>query len=175
MRRRAACAGAARWAMIATIMSRAFIKEQDGGPEDLPDRPVSPHRNLVTVQGLAAIDAELTRLHRAQADALAADDKTALARAARDLRYWTARRATAELVPPPEDTDVVRFGSTVTIGRDDGRRQTFRIVGEDEANPAAGTLSYVSPVAHALIGKSVGDVVTAGNSEAEILEIRSVP
>ena len=65
----------------------------------------------------------------------------------------------------------MQFGSTVTIERDDGRRQTFRIVGEDEAEPAQGTLSYVSPVARALMNKSVGDVVQAGPSEAEIVGI----
>ena len=61
--------------------------------------------------------------------------------------------------PPPADCDSVRFGCQVTIERDDGRRQTFRIVGEDEADPAEGTLSYVAPLARALIGKEVGDVV----------------
>ena len=69
------------------------------------------------------------------------------------------------------DTSEVHFGSTVTILREDGRRQTYRIVGEDEADPPAGTLSYVSPVAQALMGKQVGDVVEAGASEAEIVEI----
>jgi transcription elongation GreA/GreB family factor len=66
----------------------------------------------------------------------------------------------------------VQFGSTVTIVRDDGRRQTFRIVGEDEAEPAQGTLSYVSPVARALLNKAVGDVITAGSGEAESSRIR---
>jgi len=65
----------------------------------------------------------------------------------------------------------VAFGTTVTIERDDRRRQTWRIVGEDEADPAQGTLSYVSPVARALIGKRVGDVVRAGNADAEIVAI----
>ncbi len=65
----------------------------------------------------------------------------------------------------------VHFGSTVTIERQDGRRQTWRIVGEDEADPAHGTLSYASPVARALAGRKVGEVVQAGNSEAEIVAI----
>jgi transcription elongation GreA/GreB family factor len=59
----------------------------------------------------------------------------------------------------------------VTVERDDGRRQTYRIVGEDEADPAKGTLSYVSPLSKALTGKRVGDVVQAGTSEAEIVAI----
>jgi len=155
-------------------MSRAFTKEPDEGEavEDLPDRPLSPHPNLVTAQGLAQIEAALTAAHEAHAAAQGSGDHTALAHAARDVRYWTARRSTAQVMPEPEGSAKVQFGSTVTIERDDGRRQTWRIVGEDEAEPNEGTLSYVSPVARALMGKSVGDVVPAGNGEAEIAEIR---
>ena len=75
-------------------------------------------------------------------------------------------------MPASEGTKTVQFGSTVTIARDDGRRQIWRIVGEDEAEPSRGTLSYASPVARALMGKSVGDVVHAGSGEAEIVGIR---
>ena len=155
-------------------MSRAFVKEPDGAEafEELPDRPISEHPNLVTPQGLAQIEDTLTRLHERHAQAQSAGDRAALASVGRDLRYWTARRSTAQLMPPPEDTANVQFGSTVTIVRDDGRRQTFRIVGEDEAEPAQGTLSYASPVARALLNKAVGDVITAGSGEAEIVEIR---
>ncbi len=154
-------------------MSRAFVKEEEGGEafEDLPDRPISPHPNFVTPEGLALIEAELTRLHEEHAAAQAAEDKVALAKTSRDLRYWTARRASAQVVHPPKDAAEVHFGSTVTIEREDGRRQTFRIVGEDEADPAKGTISYVSPVARALTGKRVGDVVQAGASEAKIVAI----
>jgi transcription elongation GreA/GreB family factor len=67
----------------------------------------------------------------------------------------------------------VQFGSTVTILRDDGRRQTWRIVGEDEAEPANGTLSYVSPVARALMNKQIGDVIVAGSGKSEVVEISS--
>ena len=155
-------------------MSRAFVKEPDGAEafEELPDRPISEHSNLVTPQGLAQIENNLTRLHEQHAQAQSAGDRAALASVGRDLRYWTARRSTAQVMPAPEDTEKVQFGSTVTIVRDDGRRQTFRIVGEDEAEPAEGTLSYVSPVARALLNKSVGDVIQAGSGEAEIVEIR---
>jgi transcription elongation GreA/GreB family factor len=135
-------------------MSKAFTKEPETGDvyDDLPDRPVSPH-NLVTPKGLEMIEAELARLHLEH------------------LRYWTSRRATAQVMEPPKDAKEVHFGSTATILREDGRRQTYRIVGEDEADPSAGTLSYVSPVAQALMGKQVGDVVEAGAAEAEIVEI----
>jgi len=156
-----------------TIMSRAFVKERDGEDalDELPERPVSPHPNLVTAEGLAYIEAETARLQQEHAAAQAANDRGALARSARDLRYWTARRSTARVVPPPTDSTRVQFGSTVTIVRDDERRQTFRIVGEDEADPARGTLSHASPLARALFGKQVGDSVQAGQSEAEIVTI----
>jgi transcription elongation GreA/GreB family factor len=154
-------------------MSRAFVKERDGEDalDELPERPVSPHPNLVTAEGLAHIEAEVARLQQEHAAAQAANDRGALARSARDLRYWTARRSTARVVAPPTDSRRVQFGSTVTIVRDDERRQTFHIVGEDEADPARGTLSHVSPLARALFGKQVGDSVQAGQSEAEIVEI----
>jgi len=153
-------------------MSKAFTKEVEGGDvyDDLPDRPVSPH-NLVTPKGLELIEAELARLHEEHAAAIDADDKALLAKINRDLRYWTSRRATAQVVQPPRKANEVQFGSTVTILREDGRRHTYRIVGEDEADPALGTLSYVSPVAQELLGKEVGDVVQAGAAEAEIVAI----
>jgi transcription elongation GreA/GreB family factor len=154
-------------------MSKAFTKEPEGGEvfDDLPDRTVSPHPNLVTPKGLELIEAELARLHGEHAAAQAADDRAKLAKINRDLRYWTSRRATAQVMEPPSDATEAHFGSTVTILREDGRRQTYRIVGEDEADPSVGTLSYVSPVAQALIGKQVGDTVQAGTAEAEIVEI----
>jgi transcription elongation GreA/GreB family factor len=154
-------------------MSSAFVKEPEGGEafEDLPDRSVSPEPNFVTPEGLAQIEAELARLHEEHAAAQAADDKASLARTGRDLRYWIARRNSAQVVQPPEGHTEVHFGSTVTIEREDGRRQTYRIVGEDEADPSKGTLSYVSPLSKALTGKRVGDVVQAGTSEAEIVAI----
>ena len=65
----------------------------------------------------------------------------------------------------------MQFGQAVTIIRDDGRRQTFRIVGEDEADPAKGSISHVSPLARALLGKRIGDIVRAGNADAEIMAI----
>jgi transcription elongation GreA/GreB family factor len=155
-------------------MSRAFVKEPDGSEayEDLPDRPVSEHPNIVTAEGLAQIEEAIARLNEEYGRAQAENDRATLARTGRDLRYWSARRSTAQVAPAPDDPSRVQFGSTVTIERDDGRRQTWRIVGEDEADPTHGTLSYVSPVARALLGKSVGDVVQAGTSEAEIVEIR---
>jgi len=153
-------------------MSKAFTKEPEGGDvyDDLPDRPISSH-NLVTKRGLELIETELARLHEEHAAAHDANDKPLLAKINRDLRYWTSRRATAQVVEPPEQATEVHFGSTVTLERDDGRRQTYKIVGEDEADPAHGTLSYVSPVAQAIMGKPTGETVQAGASEATIVEI----
>lgn len=151
-------------------MSRAFVKEQDS-IDELPERLISEHPNLVTPEGLKQIEAEVQRLDKAHAVAQQGDDRSLVAATARDLRYWSARLASAELVPPPSDTTQVQFGSTVTIEREDGRRQTYRIVGEDEADPAKGSISYVSPLARQLAGKSVGDTVKVAGSEAEIVAI----
>ena len=153
-------------------MSRAFVKEDDsGGIEPLPDRAISPHPNFVTPQGLAAIEQNLAELAQRHAAAVKAEDRAAQGAIARDLRYWNTRRASAQTVKAPDAPSEVGFGTTVTIEREDGRRQTWQIVGEDEADPAQGTLSYVSPVARVLMGKRVGNVVRAGNSDAEIVLI----
>ena len=153
-------------------MSRAFVKEDTGeGLEDLPDRPVSEHRNRVTPEGLAAIAADVERLNAAYAKAQTSADRAALQKVARDLRYWSQRQASAELMSEPTDTGTVHFGSRVTLLRADGRRVSYRIVGEDEADPAKGTVSYVSPLARALIGKTQGDTVQMGATNAEIERI----
>lgn len=154
-------------------MNKAFVKDEEGAPlgEALPDREIPPHPNLVTAEGLQHIDRMLAEADIAFAEAQDADDRDAMARAAREQRYWTSRRSTAQLVHPPADKRHVHFGSKVTIERDDGRRQTFRIVGIDEADPAHGTVSYVSPMAQALSDKTVGDVVIVGGHEAEIAAI----
>jgi transcription elongation GreA/GreB family factor len=159
-------------------MAVAFTREEDYEAQaaDLPDRPISPHPNLVTSQGLAAIEAELAEARAAYSAAQAAGgvstDRTAMARATRDLRYWSARRASAQLIEPALVDGQVQFGRTARIAREGGREQTFQIVGEDEADPAAGKISYVSPLARALLGKTVGDEMTVAGSEVEILEVR---
>jgi transcription elongation GreA/GreB family factor len=89
----------------------------------------------------------------------------------RDIRYFIERVRTALIVPDPASADIVAFGSKVTFSRSDGRVQTFRIVGEDEADPKAGSISFVSPVAQSLIGKAVGDLVGSGTQELEIIAI----
>jgi len=151
-------------------MSRAFVKESDS-VEDLPDRLISPHANLVTPQGLQQIEAEVARLSKRYAEAQSAADRDALAATARDLRYWTARQSTAEVVGAPRDAREVHFGSAVTLERSDGKMVVYRIVGEDEADPSAGLLSWVSPLARQLSGKRVGDEVPAGGFTFEIVGI----
>jgi transcription elongation GreA/GreB family factor len=136
----------------------------------LPERPISPHPNYVTAKGLAQIEAEIAHLSAEQAT-VGADSEIA-ARIARDLRYWRARRSSAQLTEPPPDGDRVQFGTTVTIEREDGRRQTWRIVGEDEADPETGTLSYLAPLARTLIGKEVGDTVRMAGGEAEVIGLK---
>jgi transcription elongation GreA/GreB family factor len=153
------------------VMSRAFVNE-DAFVADLPDRPISEHPNLVTPRGLEQIDSALETARREYGEAQASGDRDALARAGRDLRYWSARRASADLVPiVPDINGVVHFGGKVTIVRDDGRTQTFQIVGEDEADPLKGSISHAAPLARALIGKRIGDVVRAGKDDAEITAI----
>jgi transcription elongation GreA/GreB family factor len=159
-------------------MAVAFTREEDYESQaaDLPDRPVSPHPNLVTATGLAAIEAELAAARAAysaaQAEGGVSTDRTAMARATRDLRYWSARRASAQLTEPPAQPDKVQFGRIVEFERDDGRRQTYRIVGEDEADPANGSVSYVSPLARALLNKAVGEVALVNGAEIEVIGVR---
>lgn len=157
-------------------MSVAFTREEDleATAADLPDRPISPHPNLVTLEGLALIEAALASARAAYSAAQAKGsieaDRTAMARATRDLRYWSARRATAQLVETVADGRV-RFGGSVTLERDDGRSQTWRITGEDEADPAAGSVSHVSPLAVALIGKRVGDEAVVAGRTVEVVAV----
>lgn len=159
-------------------LSVAFTKEESAETASetlLPDRPISPHPNLVTETGLQALQKQLQEAREAYEAAQAIDDVNEKRRQSavplRDVRYLTERLRTAQLVPKPASTDVVAFGSTVTFSRADGRMQTYRIVGEDEADPKAGSISFVSPVAKSLMGKAVGDVVGSGTQEIELVEI----
>ena len=158
-------------------MSVAFTKEADSesAAAALPDRPISPHPNLVTAEGLAQLEAGLASAQAAYAAAQAAGDvstsREAMSRATRDLRYYAARRSSAQLVEPAASFERVSFGATVTLERDDGRTLTYRIVGEDEADPASGSVSYISPLAKALLGKERGETATVGGHELEVAAI----
>jgi transcription elongation GreA/GreB family factor len=153
-------------------MSRAFTREDDNEAiADIGERPVSTYRNLVTERGLAQIEKALAELREDFGEAERAADRERIARISRDLRYWTARRETAELSVPEPETDVVRFGMTVRLLGEDGRHHTWTIVGEDEADAPQGTISHAAPLARALFGKGVGDTVTVAGKEWEIVEL----
>ncbi|SFB53027.1 Transcription elongation factor, GreA/GreB family [Rhizobium sp. NFR07] len=159
-------------------MSVAFTKEESAetaAETMLPDRPISQHPNLVTENGLKALESQMEEARAAYTAAQAIEDvnekRQQSAGPLRDMRYLSERLRTAQLVPAPTSTGVVAFGSTVTFERGDGRIQTYRIVGEDEADPKAGSISYVAPVARVLMGKAVGDVMTFGDQEFEITAI----
>jgi transcription elongation GreA/GreB family factor len=158
-------------------MSVAFTKESDAEAvaADLPDRPIPAHANLVTPKGLAQIDAELATARAAydaaRSGAAISADRSAMARATRDLRFWSARRASAQLIEARPADGSVAFGNTITFERIDGRTQTYAIVGDDEADPSNGSVSYVSPLARAMMGKAVGDVVMLAGQEVEIVAV----
>ena len=159
-------------------MSTAFVKEESAETASetlLPDRAISPHPNLVTQAGLEALELQLQQAREAYDAASAIEDVNERRRQAaiplRDTRYFSERVRTAQVIPSPTSFEIVAFGNTVTFSRSDGRVQTYRIVGEDEADPKAGSISFVSPVAKSLLGKAIGDVVGEGNQELEIIAI----
>jgi transcription elongation GreA/GreB family factor len=157
-------------------LSVAFTKEDSAETASetlLPDRPVSPHPNLVTEAGLKALEFQLHReaYEAAQKIEDVNERRRQAATPLRDARYFAARVRTAHVITNPTSTDAVAFGCTVTFKRDDGRVQKYRIVGEDEADPKAGSISFVSPVARLLMGKAVGHVAGTSGQELEIIAI----
>jgi transcription elongation GreA/GreB family factor len=152
-------------------MSRAFVKDSDDVVE-LPDRIISDYPNYVTPDGMSQIQKTVAKLQEELAEALKKEDRSLRSSISRDLRYWENRQATAIVVQLAADPPLVRFGSCVIIERDDGRRQSYRIVGEDEADPAKGLLSHASPLARSLLGKSKGETVSTGKDEYEIVEVK---
>jgi transcription elongation GreA/GreB family factor len=159
-------------------LSVAFTKEDSAETASetlLPDRPISPHPNLVTATGLKALELQLQQAREAFEAANSIEEVNERRRQSatplREARYFAARVRSAQTIPDPTSIDVVAFGSIVTFRRGDGRVQTYRIVGEDEADPKAGSISFVSPVAKLLMGKAVGEFVGAGDQEIEIIVI----
>ena len=162
----------------APALSVAFTKEESSETASetiLPERVISAQPNLVTESGLKALEAELAVAREAYAAGNLIEDvndkRRQTAGPARDIRYLVERIRTADLQPAPASNDIVAFGSTVRFEREDGRVQTFRIVGEDEADPKSGTVSWVSPLARVLLGKAPGDLAMLGNEELEIQKI----
>lgn len=160
-------------------MSRAFVKEDGPDNAPLPDIPVSPHPNYVTPSGLAALKARLAEVQARLAELRAREDrldKLPEAAAERDIRYLEARLKSAIPVDPAgQPQDEVAFGATVTVAEEDGGERRFRIVGEDEADAGRGWIAPHAPLARALIGAGVGDVVTwkrpGGETELEVVAI----
>lgn len=137
-------------------MSRAFVKEDDGAPEPpVPDRPISAAPNRVTPRGARLIAQTIQAL---KDDLTHAVNEDASAAIRRDLRYWHARQASMHVVSPPPAPAVAGFGTRVTIRRG-AIESEVTIVGEDEADPASGLIGWTAPLARALEGAEVGDVV----------------
>ena len=157
-------------------MSRAFVKEQDGqdAVEELPERPVSANPNFVTARGLALLDEEIEAARKLLAHAQHETDRAGIQRASRDLRYWTQRRSTAQSVDPPKVPGKVAFATRVTFKRDDGREQTFTIVGEDEADLEKGLIAYTVPMARALLGLEVGEEAQLPGGHAKVIAIAAL-
>jgi transcription elongation GreA/GreB family factor len=159
-------------------MSVAFVREESAEAAQevsLPPRAISAHPNLVTQSGLRGLERALADnqqvLKAGQMIEDANERRRALELAAWDVRYFAERVASAVPQPEPGHTVVVAFGCHVTILRDDDRRQTFRIVGEDEADPRGGSIAYVSPLVRLLIGKRVGEAVELDGREIEVIAI----
>lgn len=164
-------------------MSRAFVKEPDGESvqDDAPERPQSPHPNYVTPAGLERLKERLAALRReregraGQGDAVSSG--LALEQLGREIRYLEGRIERAIPVDPSsQPANEVAFGAEVTVKDEDGTVRRFAIVSEDEADAASGKVSWLSPLARALKGAHVGDIILwqrpAGDRELEVVEIR---
>ncbi len=164
-------------------MSRAFVNEDNVGQAgaELAERPISPHPNYVTPTGALELQtweedlaAKLDELKKSPDDTFT---KEKIAEVERDLRYVRARLESVILVDPAtQNHDTVLFGAMVEVEDDEGERHSFHIVGEDESDAQLNKVSWISPLAKALIGHKVGDTVVwqrpAGNMNLEILDIR---
>ncbi|WP_047518298.1 GreA/GreB family elongation factor [Methylophilus sp. Q8] len=163
-------------------MSRGFVKEDDLelAGTDLPERPLSPHANYVTPEGLQTLQHTVKTLETARNQYVARkEDPSAqqkLAEIDRDLRYFVARLESAQLVDPAQQPrHTVLFGAKVLVEDETGEQSVFQIVGEDEADIARQKVSYVSPVSKALLGRKAGDSTVwqrpAGPLQLDILTI----
>lgn len=145
-------------------MSVAFRRESDDEHlEPKFELPIPPGPNLVTERGLALIAARVETL---EAELAGLIDETEIKRVKRDLRYWRTRQATAQVMPIP-DSGVVVFGSKVTFTLN-GKERTITLVGDDEADPAAGLLSFTAPLSRALMEAEVGDEIDFGGKTGAI-------
>lgn len=162
-------------------MSRAFVKENDleHAGIDLPERPLSPHPNYVTLQGYQELQDNIRLIEEELQNLKITEDNTLLEkkyRLERDLRYFLNRIKSAIKVDPKnQEKDKVLFSATVNLTDENDMKMMFKIVGEDEADTSKSKISYVSPLAKALIGTKVGDEILwerpAGNIYLVVDEI----
>ena len=163
-------------------MSRAFVKENDleHAGINIPERPLSEEPNYVTPRGLSLLNQTIDKLEKEREALITKKDnpivRQKIAMIERDMRYFAARIESAILTnPQEEDSSHVLFGAKVTVEDEEGTLLTFEIVGEDEANIHEGRVSYLSPLAEALLGGAVGDEVVwekpMGNSYLTIQKI----
>lgn len=165
-------------------MSRAFVREGDGesDPGALPELPISEHPNYVTPRGMMLLRARLNEAGRELQALDRAVEREAVgarlerAHVQREIRWLQARILGAiTIAPERQPADRVAFGARVEMADDDEREYRYRIVGEDEADPERGLISWVSPLARALHGARVGDSVVwkrpAGDIGVEVLAI----
>ena len=165
-------------------MSRAFVKESDDdlSAGELPERPVPVHVNYVTAKGLEQLQTRVRELEdrhervKREADE-GSEARQKLREIDRDLRYFRSQLERATLVDTAnQPRDQAHFGAIVKIEDEDGAEHEFSIVGDDEADVAAGKISWASPLARAMIGARIGDTVVwrrpAGEAEVYIVDIR---
>lgn len=150
-------------------MSVAFRRE--GDEEHLEPKfeiPIPPGPNLVTPRGLTLIGERVAELETKIA---AGGEETEITAAKRDLRYWQTRQITAELAPEPSG-ETVEFGTTVTFLLN-GKQCVLSIVGDDEADPANGLISFSAPLARALLGSESGEILPFGGRD-DAIEVISI-
>ena len=161
-------------------MSRAFVNEDNAAAQaDQPvERQVSAQPNYVTPQGFAQLQAKVVELQTLLSELNAQGELANKQRAAdlqRDLRYFTQRLQSAQVVPPASSTEKVQIGSRVTFADEQDRQQTIQLVGEDQAAAADGLINWGSPLGRALLGAQLGDEVLwqrpAGDQRIEIIRI----
>jgi len=150
-------------------MSVAFRRESDDEHlEPTFELPLPSGPNLVTARGRALIEERIAAIER---EIAATDDAEAIKKLRRDLRYWQTRRATA-VETAPRDDGAVGFGNRVTYTLV-GKQRVVTLVGDDEADPAAGTIAFSAPLARALMGSEAGELV-AFNGREDAIEVLAV-
>lgn len=150
-------------------MSVAFRRESDDEHlEPKFELPIPPGPHLVTPRGLALIRARVEEL---EGHLAAAVDEEEIKKLRRELRYWSTRQSTAQVMDPPQG-DAVAFGSTVTFMLK-GQTRRITIVGHDEADPTAGLIAFSAPLARALNGAEAGETVDFGG-KADAIEVLAI-